>query len=78
MKKSWIQAGTLVLAIIGGITVVNRIRMRKIGKTMGQSEANILAKRLSSQALSEAEILRINNKLAAAGWKVVGETAVRA
>ena len=77
MKKSWVQAGVLVLAIFGGLVLIKRIRTNRVQKVMGQTEANILANRLNSESLSQAEIDRITSRLAAAGWKPVGEKAVR-
>ena len=77
MNKSWIQATVFVVAIIGGLAVIKKIRANRGRNVMGQSEANILARKLNTQALNDAEISRITQRLSAAGWKAVGEKAVR-
>lgn len=77
INKSWIQAGILVLAIMGGITLVNRLRARRLKGVMGESEANILAQRLRTGMLPAEEYTRINQKLAAAGYKAVDGKALK-
>ena len=77
IDKSWVQAGITVLAIIGAITLVNRLRARRLKGVMGESEANILAQRLRTSRMPAEEFTRINKKLAAAGYKAVDGKAIK-